>query len=82
MRSINVYSDLADLVMAYAASTPDIYLEFDMEHVDIDLLMPQGDELFSFEVVFDDGEGEDVLVIAEGQVTHDFNLELEVLDSE
>jgi hypothetical protein len=80
MRSINVYQDLADLVMDYVASTPDIYLEFDMEHVDIDLLMPQGDELFSFEVIYDNNKDEDVLVVAEGKVTHDFNLELEVLE--
>lgn len=80
MRSINVYQDLADLVMAYIASVPDIYLEFDMEHVDIDLLMPQGDELFSFEVVYDTSEEEDVLVIAEGEVDHEFVLNLRLLE--
>ena len=80
MRSINVYQDLADLVMAYIASVPDIYLEFDMEHVDIDLLMPLGDELFSFEIVYDNGEDEDVLVIAEGEVDHEFVLNLRLLE--
>lgn len=80
MRTINVYQDLADLVMGLVASTPDIYLEFNMEHVDIDLLDPEGDELFRFEVVFDDGEGDDVLVIAEGEIDHEFVLNLRLLE--
>lgn len=79
-RNVNVYQDLADLVMAYVASTPDIFLEFDLEFVDIDLLEPESDELFRFEVVYDAGEGNEVLVIAEGEVNFEFDLNLRILE--
>lgn len=82
MRTVNIYDDVADLVFSFVAAIPDIYLAFDLECIAIDLLEPAEDELFRFEVVFDDGVGEDVLLIAEGIVTHEFNLELEVLDTE
>lgn len=80
MRTINVYQDLADLVMSYVASTPDIFLSFDLGSIDIDLLEPESDELFRFEVVYDTGEGDDVLVIAEGEVDHEFVLNLRILE--
>ena len=79
-RTINVYQDLIDLVFDYVASTPDIYLEFDLEFVDVDLMMPQGDELFRFEVVYDNGDGNEVLVIAEGNIDHEFVLNLHILE--
>lgn len=78
-RSINVYQDLVELVFDYVASTPDIFLEFDL--VDVDLMMPEGDELFRFEVVYDTGEGDEVLVIAEGEIDYEFTLNLRLLEA-
>lgn len=43
---------------------------------DIDL--PEGDELFRFDVLVDDG-GEDLLVVADGVIDHDFELILNIL---
>lgn len=79
-RSINVYAELTDLVASFVMAVPDLFLEFDAEQLDIYLLMPQGDELFSFEVVYDDGISDDVLVIAEGELDHEFNLNLRLLE--
>lgn len=80
MRSINVYQDLVELVFDYVASTPDIFLEFSLEFVGIDLMMPEGDELLRFEIIYDTPERDDVLVIAEGEIDHEFNLNLRILE--
>lgn len=79
-RTVNVYQDLVELIFDYVASTPDIFLEFSLEFIDIDLMMPECDELFRFEVVYDTGEGDDVLVIAEGEIDHEFVLNLRILE--
>ena len=80
MRTVNVYQDLVELVFDYVASTPDIFLEFSLEFVGIDLMMPEGDELLRFEIIYDTREGDDVLVIAEGEIDHEFNLNLRILE--
>lgn len=81
MRSINVYQDLVELVFDYVASTPDIFLEFDLEFVGIDLLEPETDEVLRFEIIYDTREGDDVLVVAEGEIDHEFNLNLRILEA-
>ncbi len=44
----------------------------------LDIDLPEDDELFRFEVLVDDGDG-DVLVVADGMVDHNFDLILNIL---